>query len=186
MSLIELIFKIELKSRISGEIFNFENMKNQFAATLNIIGINPFVFLPNEILEEIFKTSGKNKSPIPVKGSVNGKEFKQNLMKYLGEWRLYINLSMLKDSPKKIGEIIDVSIEFDNSERTISIHPDLEKAINDNRIAQQNFERLIPSMRSELIRYINNLKTEEGVNRNIEKIIKYLTGESDFFGKRIK
>ncbi|WP_241775049.1 DUF1905 domain-containing protein [Chryseobacterium sp. ERMR1:04] len=86
-------------------------MKNHFTAQLNIIGINPFVFIPEEILNEIFETSGRNKSPIPVKGTVNGKEFKQNLMRYLGEWRLYINLTMLKDSPRRIDEIIEVVVE---------------------------------------------------------------------------
>jgi hypothetical protein len=161
-------------------------MKNQFTATLDIIGINPFVFLPDEVLNEIFETSGKNKSPIPVKGTVNGKEFRQNLMKYLGEWRLYINLTMLKDSPKRIGEMLEIFVEFDNSDRTISMHPNLAKAIKENSVALQNFESLIPSRRLELIRYINNLKTEASIQRNIEKIILHLTGEIDFFGKRIK
>jgi len=167
---------------------NFINlllMKNHFIAQLEIIGINPFVFIPEKILNEIFETSEKNKSPIPVKGTVNGKEFKQNLMKYLGEWRLYINLTMLKDSPKRIGETIEVSVEFDNSDRTISIHPQLDKAIQENPVALQNFENLIPSRRLELIRYINNLKTEASIQRNIEKIIKHLHGETDFFGKNI-
>ncbi|AZA55137.1 YdeI/OmpD-associated family protein [Chryseobacterium sp. G0201] len=160
-------------------------MKNHFTAQLEIIGINPFIFIPQEILNEIFKTSGRNKSPIPVKGTVNGKEFKQNLMKYLGEWRLYINLTMLKDSPKRIGETIEVFVEFDSSDRTISIHPQLDKAIRKNPVTLQNFENLIPSRRLELIRYINNLKTEASIQRNIEKIIKHLKGETDFFGKRI-
>jgi len=70
--------------------------KSHFKAHLEIIGINPFVFLPEEILTEIFEKSGKNKSPIPVKGFVNDVEFRQNLMKYLGEWRLYINLKDVK------------------------------------------------------------------------------------------
>jgi hypothetical protein len=160
-------------------------MKNHFTAKLEIIGINPFVFIPEEILNQIFEKSGKNKSPIPVKGTVNGKEFKQNLMKYLGEWRLYINLTMLKNSPKRIGEMIEVSVEFDDSDRTISIHPELEKAINENPVAAANFENLIPSRKLELIRYINNLKTEESINRNIQKIIRHLQGENDFFGKNI-
>ena len=160
-------------------------MKNHFTAKLEIIGINPFVFIPEEILNQIFEKSGKNKSPIPVKGTVNGKEFKQNLMKYVGEWRLYINLTMLKNSPKRIGEIIEVFVEFDDADRTISIHPELEKAIKESSVASANFENLIPSRRLELIRYINNLKTEESVNRNIEKIIRHLKGETDFFGKKI-
>ncbi|MDR6404260.1 MULTISPECIES: YdeI/OmpD-associated family protein [Chryseobacterium] len=159
-------------------------MKN-FTTKLEIIGINPFVFIPEEILNHIFEKAGKDKSPIPVKGTVNGKEFKQNLMKYLGEWRLYVNVTMLKDSPKRIGETIEVFVEFDDSDRTISIHPKLEEAIKESPVATKNFESLIPSRKLELIRYINNLKTEEGINRNIEKIIRHLHGETDFFGKKI-
>lgn len=161
-------------------------MKNLFTARLEIIGINPFVFIPEEILKEIFEVSGRNKSPIPVKGTVNGKEYTQNLMKYLGEWRLYINMMMLKDSPKRVGEIIEICVEYDDADRTISIHPQLDKAIRESSVALKNFESLIPSRRSELIKYINNLKTEESIQRNIEKIIRHLHGETDFFGKKLK
>ncbi|EFK34359.1 Uncharacterised protein [Chryseobacterium gleum] len=162
-------------------------MENKsFTATLEIIGINPFVFVPEEILNTIFEKSGRNKSPIPVKGTVNGKEFKQNLMKYLGEWRLYVNLIMLKNSPKRIGEIIEVVLEYDDSDRSISIHPQLEKAIKESSLATENFGKLIPSRKHELIRYINNLKTEASIQRNIEKIIRHLHGETDFFGKKIE
>ncbi|KFF01493.1 YdeI/OmpD-associated family protein [Chryseobacterium luteum] len=160
-------------------------MKNHFTAKLEIIGINPFVFIPEKILNEIFESSGKNKSPIPVKGTVNGKEFKQNLMKYLGEWRLYVNLLMLKNSPKRIGETIEISIEYDDSDRSISIHPKLDQAIKASPVAVKNFENLIPSGKHELIRYVNNLKTDAGIERNIDRIIRYLEGETDFFGKRI-
>ena len=159
--------------------------KSHFKARLEIIGINPFVFLPEEILNEIFKKSGKNKSPIPVKGFVNDQEFRQNLMKYLGEWRLYINLTMLKNSPKRIGEMLDISIEYNDEPRIHLIHPDLDKAIKENPVTVKNFENLIPSRKNELIRYINNLKTETAVQKNIEKIIRHLKGETDFFGKSI-
>jgi hypothetical protein len=161
-------------------------MKNNlFTAKLEIIGINPFVFIPEEILDTVFKVSGRDKSPIPVKGTVNGIEYKQNLMKYLGEWRLYVNLIMLKNSPKRIGEMLEVSIEYDNSDRSITIHPKLDQAIKGDLVTLRNFENLIPSRRLELIKYINNLKTEESIQRNIDKIIKHLKGETDFFGKRI-
>lgn len=161
-------------------------MQNKsFKAVLEIIGINPFVFIPEEILDTIFDDSGKSKSPIPVKGTVNGQEFQQNLMKYLGEWRLYINTVMLKNSPKRIGETIEIVVEYDDSDRSISIHPKLGQAIKDSALAAANFEKLTPSRQNELIRYINNLKTEASIQRNIEKIISHLHGEKDFFGKMI-
>ncbi|WES99212.1 YdeI/OmpD-associated family protein [Chryseobacterium arthrosphaerae] len=162
-------------------------MKNKnFTATLEIIGINPFVFVPEQVLDQIFKDSGRDKSPVPVRGTVNGKEFQQNLMKYLGEWRLYINTVMLKNSPKRIGEVIEVMLEYDDSDRSITIHPQLEKAIRESSLAAASFEKLTPSRKHELIRYINNLKTEVAIERNIEKIIRHLHGETDFFGKKIE
>lgn len=162
-------------------------MKNKnFTATLEIIGINPFVFIPEKVLDQIFKDSGRDKSPVPVRGTVNGKEFQQNLMKYLGEWRLYINTVMLKNSPKRIGEVIEVMLEYDDSDRSITIHPQLEKAIRESSLAAAIFEKLTPSRKHELIRYINNLKTEAAIERNIEKIIRHLHGETDFFGKKIE
>ncbi|WP_343680940.1 YdeI/OmpD-associated family protein [Chryseobacterium arthrosphaerae] len=162
-------------------------MKNKnFTATLEIIGINPFVFVPEKVLDQIFKDSGRDKSPVPVRGTVNEKEFQQNLMKYLGEWRLYINTVMLKNSPKRIGEVIEVMLEYDDSDRSITIHPQLEKAIRESSLAAASFEKLTPSRKHELIRYINNLKTEAAIERNIEKIIRHLHGETDFFGKKIE
>lgn len=161
-------------------------MKNtSFTAALDIIGINPFVFVPEDILALIFEKAGKDKSPVPVKGTVNGKEFQQNLMKYKGEWRLYVNLLMLKNSPKRIGEALEIFIEYDDSDRSIAIHPKLDEAIKASPVASGNFENLTASRRHELIRYINNLKTEASIDRNIEKIMRHLHGETDFFGKKI-
>ena len=59
----------------------------------------------------------KYKGKIPIKGAVNGVDYIQTLVKYSGEWRLYINTTMLKNSPKRIGEILDISIEVDHEER---------------------------------------------------------------------
>ncbi|MPT31911.1 MAG: DUF1905 domain-containing protein [Chryseobacterium sp.] len=158
----------------------------KFSAKLDIIGINPFVFVPENILAKIFEVSRKSKSPISVKGKVNDVRFTQTLVKYSGEWRLYINLKMLENSPKRIGETLEIELEFDSSERTELIHPELKKAIYNNPITSKNFENLNPYHKKELIRYINNLKTEKSVVNNIAKIIRHLNGEIAFFGRKIK
>ena len=47
----------------------YELMKMQkFKARIELIGINPFVFVPGKILKEIFRQSGKDKGHIPVRG----------------------------------------------------------------------------------------------------------------------
>lgn len=155
-----------------------------FQATIEIVGINPYVQVPESILTEIFSQAGKNKGHIPVVGTVNGLAYQQTLLKYSGLWRLYINTLMLKNSPKRIGETIEVTIEFDPSDRTIKPHPKLIAALKNNLEAKSRFDNLAPSMQKEMVRYISSLKTEESRDRNIERAIHYLLGKGLFIGKR--
>ncbi|HTL82489.1 MAG TPA: DUF1905 domain-containing protein, partial [Bacteroidia bacterium] len=105
---------------------------HKFSAELLIIGVNPFVFVPEKILRSIFKDAGKEKGFIRVKGKVNAHPYKQTLVKFRGEWRLYINTTMLKNSPKRIGEKIKVEIAFDPEDRSIKAHPQFENALKKN------------------------------------------------------
>jgi hypothetical protein len=154
-----------------------------FSATIEIIGINPFVFVPEDILNSIFEKATKSKGPIPVKGAVNTVPYTQTLMKFKGEWRLYINTKMLKNSPKRIGEQIEISIAHDPEKREIPIHPKLLKALNENEKANNVFLNLRPSLRHEIIRYIAHLKTEESINKNVPKAIAFLLGKGKFVGR---
>ena len=156
---------------------------NSFEAQLEIIGINPFVFIPEEILLQLFQQSAKTKGSIRVKGTVNGKEYRQTLVRYKGEWRLYINLQMLANSPRRIGEKLTLTIAFDPEERTVNVHPKFLRALAENPAAKQAFEALIPSRRFEIIRYIAQLKTEESVDRNVQKAILHLEGKGRFAGR---
>lgn len=156
---------------------------NSFNATLEIIVGNPFVYLPPEVLESLFRQADKRKGFIPVKGAINGKSFQQTLVKYSGDWRLYVNMVMLKNSPKRIGEEIAVEIEFDPSERAIVPHPKWSKALTQNKEADEVFQNLSPSRQKEIVRYISNLKTEESVDRNVERAINFLLGKERFVGR---
>ncbi|WP_136668122.1 YdeI/OmpD-associated family protein [Flavobacterium sp. H122] len=156
---------------------------HHFKAELNIIGINPFVFVPEEILNEIFKAFGKNKGQIPVCGSVNGKSYKQTLVKFSGDWRLYINTVMLSKSPQRIGEIIEVTIAFDTENRSLTLHPKLTVALEKNKEAKNVFDSLPPYKQKEIIRYIGALKKEESIAENVKKAINFLLGQGRFIGR---
>ena len=71
-----------------------------FSAELEIIDGNPFVSPPPEELEELFRVAGRDKGPIPIRGSVNDRPYQQTLVRFRGAWRLYINMQMLDDSPR--------------------------------------------------------------------------------------
>jgi len=160
-----------------------ENKKYDFSAIIKIIGINPYVSVPEAILSAVFKDAGKDKGPIPINGTVNDKPYLQTLVKYAGEWRLYINTIMLDNSPKKIGETIKVTIAFDPKERKIEMHPLLKKALAENQEANTTFEKLTPSRKKEIIRYISHLKTEEKIKENVSKSINFLLGTAKFAGR---
>src|SRR3982750_3604075 len=140
----------------------------KFSAKIYKIGINPYALLPAAILKKLFKDAGKEKGSVPVKLIINEQTFIQNLVKYSGKWRLYLNTPMRKTAGKDVGDIIEIDIEFDAAERTTPMHPKLELALKKNKQANEIFMQLPPSRQKEILRYINFLKTEESVNRNIK------------------
>ncbi len=150
---------------------------------LQIVDINPFVSLPEAVLADIFRQGGRNKSPIPVRGSINGRSYQQTLVRFRGAWRLYVNMEMLDDSPRRIGELVEVEVAYDPRERTIETHPKLAAALQENDHARKVFESLTPARRKEIIRYISNLKTDKAVNRNVDRAIGFLLGEQRFLGR---
>ncbi len=160
-----------------------KNKQMSFSATLDIIGINPFVFVPAQILQEIFIQAMKVKGAIPVKGRVNQLPYKQTLVKYSGDWRLYINLKMLENSPKRIGETLEVTITFDPEDRSIAPHPKLIESLSKNLEAKKAFHQLTHSKQQEILRYISLLKTETSVVKNIQRIINFLEGKERFLGR---
>lgn len=158
------------------ELLNFE-------AVLEIIGINPYVSVPEPVLRSLFDRNGKDKGPIPVHGTINEKPYRQTLVRYRGAWRLYINTSMLPKSPERIGEILRITIAYDSSDRSVHPPPKLLEALANHPEAQRRFSMLTPSRRKEISRYIASLKTEESVQRNVERAIRSLLGKEPFAGR---
>ena len=156
---------------------------NKFKAEIQLIGINPFVFVPGKVLQKICKAAQKDKGPIPICGTVNNKPFKQSLVKYKGEWRLYINTTMLKDSPKHVGKEISVTVQFDPEVRTIKPPEKFLKALKANKAAKAVFDGLIPSTKGEIVRYLANLKTDEALEKNITRALNFLLGKERFIGR---
>ena len=154
-----------------------------FSAKIYIIGINPYVLLPSSVLKYIFQKAGKDKGAVPVQLKIRDKDFIQNLVKYSGKWRLYLNTPMRKVANKDVGDIIDIHIDFDPRPRTTSIHPRLKKAFKENSQAKKAFDRLSPSRQKEILRYINFLKSVESVDKNIERAISQLTANKPFIGR---
>jgi hypothetical protein len=152
-------------------------MTKSYSATIAKIGINPYIHVPEDVLNTLFKQAGKSKGPIPVRGTINGKRFIQTLVKYQGAWRLYINGEMRQAAGVDVGDQAYIKIEFDPVLRIEAMHPKFRDELSKNKMARLAFERLTPSRQKEMLRYLNSMKTETALERNIEKIIQHLLGE---------
>ena len=155
----------------------------KFKAKIEIIEVNPFVFLPDRVLREIFRQAGKDKGKIPVRMKIDGHEFTQTLIKWSGSWRLYLNTPMRKAAKKDVGDVANFEIAYDPLERTVPMHPKFEKALLENKQAKKVFDSLRPSLQLEINRYLNSLKTESSVDRNVTRAIQSLLGKERFVAR---
>lgn len=154
-----------------------------FSSKIQIIGVNPYVLLPASVLKYLFGKAGKDKGAIPVKGKLNGKSFIQHLVKYSGKWRLYLNGPMRHAAGIDVGDVAIVEIDFDPTPREVSMHPKFKKALQHNIKAKAAFNKLSPSRQKEILKYINFLKSEESVEKNVVRAIAHLVSAKPFIGQ---
>ena len=155
-----------------------------FSDTIDIIGVNPYVVVPDQILEALFAQAGKKPAgPLPVCGKLNGHPFIQTVVKFSGLWRLYLNMPMRKAAGIDVGDRAEVELQFDPEPRDYPMHPRLAEALEQNEVAMAAFEKLSPSRQKEIVRYIAHLKSEERVAHNVARAIRFLCGEERFAGR---
>jgi hypothetical protein len=153
-------------------------MASAFRATIEQIGINPYVSLPPRRLAALFEAAGKQRGPIPVVIEIGGATFRQSLVKYQGAWRLYLNTPMRAAAGKSVGQGVTLKVDFDPAPRVEPMPPALRLALAKDERAKAAFAALVPSRQKEIQRYLNSAKTAATVERNVAKVVAWLTGEA--------
>jgi hypothetical protein len=148
-----------------------------FRATIALLGINPYVLVPTPHLKTLFAAAGRQTSPIPIRVELEGIAFRQNLVKYQGAWRLYLNTPMRKAAGKDVGQRIAISVDHDPTPRREPMPAALERALDEHPDARAAFNALPPSRKKEIQRYLGSAKTTTTQTRNIAKVIDHLRGE---------
>jgi hypothetical protein len=148
-----------------------------FSAKVGKIDINPYVQVPDDVLLKLQQAARKEKGPVPVRGTLQGKPFLANVVRYRGMWRLYLNTEMRRAANVEVGDQVKVGLQFDSAPRTVPVPRKLELALSKNKQVKQAFEKLAPSRQKEILRYLNSLKQPETLERNIEKVIEHLQGK---------
>lgn len=164
----------------------------KFSAPVQIVNGNPYVRPPDAVLQSIFAQAEKETAPIPVKGKINGAKFQQTLVRYDGDWRLYVNIIMAHaakiDFEKSITEIVgrevEIEVAYDEHPPTFEMVDFLKEALEKNKRAKTNWENLTPSRQKEVLRYFSWLKSDDAKQRNLNKLLEALTGHEARFMAR--
>lgn len=148
-------------------------MKFSFTEKIYKVGINPCVDVPLAITAKMTAKKGY----IPIKGKIQSHSFTQTLVPVKNApYRLYVNGLMLKGANVQLGDTVKFIIEQDPAPLTadkIPMPAILKKQLAEKKL-QAAFKELTPYRQKEMLRYLNYLKTEDALLRNVEKIIKQL------------
>ena len=143
-----------------------------FKATIYKVGINAVVDVPKTVTAKMKAVKGY----IPVTGKINGHAFKQTLTSLKdGNYRLYVNIPMLKGGNVVIGDTASFTLKQDKSDRTkdYPMVAALKKELTANKLVSE-FNDLTTSRKKDILRYLGGIKTKEALTKNIQKVIKQL------------
>jgi len=140
-----------------------------FSAEIYKVGINAVADVPAEVTAALHKGKGY----IRVKGTINGFAFSTTLVPVKdAPYRLFVNIPMLKGANAALGDTAAFSIEPETApvDHDYPMVPQLEKQLKAKELMSA-FESLTPSRRKDILKYLNYLKTEEALQKNIDKVI---------------
>ena len=120
--------------------------------------------------KEIFGT----KARVPVRGTINGTEFRSSLAPMGGGCHIMpVNTKLRQSAGVKAGDIVKVVLERDDMLRTVETPTDLLKAMRAAKL-EDVWEKLNYTHRKEYVQAVEEAKREETRTRRIEKTIEQL------------
>jgi hypothetical protein len=127
------------------------------------------IFFPYDVHEE-FGTRGR----VPVKATFDGVPYTGSLVKYGHPQHMLPLINSIRDQlGKNVGDLIEVTITKDESERTVEIPGDFAKLLKKEKLLA-GFEKLSYTHRKEYIRWITEAKKEETRQRRLAKSVEML------------
>lgn len=131
-------------------------------------GERPTVELPFDAKERF------GKARAPVRGSVNGAEFRTTVAVYGGVYLIGFNKDVRERAGIAIGDEVEVSLARDDEPRTVDIPPALAAALAEHSEAKAAFEGLSYTHRREYARWIAEAKRDETRERRVAKAVAML------------
>lgn len=108
----------------------------------------------------------------PVRGTVNGYEFRGRIAKYGGRYMLGFKRELREAAEIEEGDVLDLDLELDTEPREVDVPADLEAALDGE--AREAFERMSYTHRKEYADWIMEAKRPETRKRRVAKAVQMI------------
>jgi hypothetical protein len=160
----------------------------RIAARIAVRGVNPYVLI-DALQAKRLKPNWHR--PLPVVLRIAGlpqHRWLTNLMPAgNGDFYLYLHEHMRRVASAAVGDRIRVELQFNAAYRGGPAHSMpkwFRDALREAPAALQNWRRLIPSRKKEILRYFASLKSAAARARNLDRAMHVLGGQRDRFMAR--
>jgi hypothetical protein len=150
-----------------------------------IIGVNPYVAVPSERVATLRPSWRK---PLPVLVQINdgsATPWRTNLIPSGdGSFRLYLHGAMRKTANVGVGDEVRIRLRVDDAYHSNPAHSMpkwFQEALDSDSAIKENWMRLPPSQRKEVVRYLGALKSQDARERNLQRALGVLRGEPGRF-----
>jgi hypothetical protein len=123
---------------------------------------------------EVMVSLGGSKKP-SVKVSLNGYTYRSTIAVMGGKFLIPLSQAHRESSGLSGGDQVEVTLELDLEPRTVEVPDDLRTALDVQKGAIEAFEALAFSKRKELVRQVNDAKTQETRDRRVLGIVAQLS-----------
>ena len=148
-------------------------VKKSFNAKVKTIGPSrawSMLHIPFDVEEE-----WGSRARVSVRGVINGFQFRTSIFPDgKGGHTMMVNKGMKDGGGAIQGKTVRVELERDSTPRTITIPPDLKKALARNSKASASFEAFAPSHRRAYVDWIMQAKREETRVARIAKAVEMI------------
>jgi hypothetical protein len=123
---------------------------------------------------EVMVALGGSKKP-SVNVSLNGYNYRSTIAVMGGKFLIPLSSAHRQSSGVNGGDQVEVTLELDLEPRTVEVPDDLRMALSAQEGAIEAFEALAYSKRKELVRQVDDAKTQETRDRRVSGIVAKLS-----------
>ncbi|MGF7230827.1 YdeI/OmpD-associated family protein [Arachidicoccus sp.] len=126
-----------------------------------------------EVSEKILNQLDGGKKPLIVV-TINNYTYRSAVGKMGDKFMISLSAENRKNANVKGGDTVEIALELDTAPRTVDTPADLQKALDKNKIAKANFDKLAPSKKKAIVVSLTDAKTDDTRNKRLEKAIESL------------